>query len=320
MIKASAGGGGKGMRIAWNDQEALDGFRLSKQEAASSFGDDRMLIEKFIDNPRHIEIQVLGDSFGNTVYLNERECSIQRRNQKVFEEAPSPFIDPETRKAMGAQAVALAKAVNYQSAGTVEMLVDSQKNFYFLEMNTRLQVEHPITEYITGLDLVEQMIRVAAGEPLTFSQKDVKLAVCFLLFSSSSSEKKKKTHIAVVVVLGKTNDHQLGLGHGSPCLRRGSRPQLPSFGLFCFVFLLMMIVAVVEKQNKNPDTQLFFFFPSRSVVLTSTRSPSPLMRKRPSSIVLMEESVTEVSSPPLMIPSVCFLFSWLWKKTKKQLD
>ena len=176
MIKASAGGGGKGMRIAWNDQEALDGFRLSKQEAASSFGDDRMLIEKFIDNPRHIEIQVLGDSFGNTVYLNERECSIQRRNQKVFEEAPSPFIDPVTRKAMGEQAVALAKAVKYQSAGTVEMLVDSKKNFYFLEMNTRLQVEHPITEYITGLDLVEQMIRVAAGEPLTFAQQDVKLA------------------------------------------------------------------------------------------------------------------------------------------------
>eukprot|EP01104_Vermistella_antarctica_P019256 TRINITY_DN7461_c0_g1_i1.p1 TRINITY_DN7461_c0_g1~~TRINITY_DN7461_c0_g1_i1.p1 ORF type:complete len:734 (-),score=246.82 TRINITY_DN7461_c0_g1_i1:116-2293(-) len=173
MIKASAGGGGKGMRVAWNDAEALSGFKLSKQEAASSFGDDRMLIEKFIDEPRHIEIQVLGDSFGNYVYLNERECSIQRRNQKVIEEAPSSFIDPETREKMGKQAIQLAQAVDYESAGTVEMLVDSKKNFYFLEMNTRLQVEHPVTEYITKQDLVEHMIRVAAGEKLSISQKDI---------------------------------------------------------------------------------------------------------------------------------------------------
>jgi len=207
MIKASAGGGGKGMRIAWNDKEALENFRISKQEAQASFGDDRydwractaavlcrhsltltlslslsrvslretsMLIEKFVDKPRHIEIQVLADKYGNTVYLNERECSIQRRNQKVVEEAPSPFLDPALRKAMGEQAVALAKAVKYHTAGTVEMLVDSNaRSFYFLEMNTRLQVEHPITEYITNVDIVEQMIRVAAGEKLKYSQADI---------------------------------------------------------------------------------------------------------------------------------------------------
>ncbi|XP_069904738.1 propionyl-CoA carboxylase alpha chain, mitochondrial isoform X8 [Oryctolagus cuniculus] len=173
MIKASAGGGGKGMRIAWDDEETRDGFRFSSQEAASSFGDDRLLIEKFIDNPRHIEIQVLGDKHGNALWLNERECSIQRRNQKVVEEAPSIFLDPETRRAMGEQAVALAKAVKYSSAGTVEFLVDSKKNFYFLEMNTRLQVEHPVTECITGLDLVQEMIRVAKGYPLRHKQADI---------------------------------------------------------------------------------------------------------------------------------------------------
>ncbi|XP_027709896.1 propionyl-CoA carboxylase alpha chain, mitochondrial isoform X2 [Vombatus ursinus] len=173
MIKASAGGGGKGMRIAWDDEETRDGFRFSSQEAASSFGDDRLLIEKFIDNPRHIEIQVLGDKHGNALWLNERECSIQRRNQKVVEEAPSTFLDPETRRAMGEQAVALARAVKYSSAGTVEFLVDSQKNFYFLEMNTRLQVEHPVTECITGLDLVQEMIRVAKGYPLRHKQADI---------------------------------------------------------------------------------------------------------------------------------------------------
>lgn len=173
MLKASAGGGGKGMRIAWNDDETREGFRLSTEEAASSFGDSRLLIEKFIDNPRHIEIQVLCDRHGNSLYLNERECSIQRRNQKVIEEAPSTFLDPETRKAMGQQAVALAKAVNYVSAGTVEFLVDSQKNFYFLEMNTRLQVEHPITECITGIDLVQEMIRIAKGHPLKLKQSDI---------------------------------------------------------------------------------------------------------------------------------------------------
>uniref|UniRef100_A0A8C9SJI7 Propionyl-CoA carboxylase subunit alpha n=1 Tax=Scleropages formosus TaxID=113540 RepID=A0A8C9SJI7_SCLFO len=173
MIKASAGGGGKGMRIAWNDEETREGFRFSSQEAASSFGDDRLLIEKFIDNPRHIEIQVLADKHGNALWLNERECSIQRRNQKVVEEAPSTFLDPETRCAMGEQAVSLAKAVQYSSAGTVEFLVDSKKNFYFLEMNTRLQVEHPITECITGLDLVQQMIRVAKGYPLQHRQADI---------------------------------------------------------------------------------------------------------------------------------------------------
>ena len=175
MIKASAGGGGKGMRIAGNADEAREGFQSSKNEAASSFGDDRIFIEKFVTQPRHIEIQVLADKHGNAVYLHERECSIQRRNQKVIEEAPSPFLDPETRKAMGEQAVALAKAVGYTSAGTVEFIVDGQKNFYFLEMNTRLQVEHPVTELITGIDLVEQMIRVAAGEPLPFAQSDLKI-------------------------------------------------------------------------------------------------------------------------------------------------
>ena len=175
MIKASAGGGGKGMRIAWNDDEAREGFQSSKNEAASSFGDDRIFIEKFVTQPRHIEIQVLGDSHGNCIYLGERECSIQRRNQKVIEEAPSPFLDEKTRKAMGEQSVALAKAVDYSSAGTVEFIVDGDRNFYFLEMNTRLQVEHPVTELITGVDLVEQMIRVAYGEKLSIAQSDVKL-------------------------------------------------------------------------------------------------------------------------------------------------
>ena len=173
MIKASAGGGGKGMRIAWNDAEAREGFQSSKNEAASSFGDDRVFIEKFVTQPRHIEIQVLCDSHGNGVYLNERECSIQRRNQKVVEEAPSPFLDEATRKAMGEQSLALAHAVNYASAVTVEFIVDGERNFYFLEMNTRLQVEHPVTELITGVDLVEQMIRVAAGEKLKLGQKDI---------------------------------------------------------------------------------------------------------------------------------------------------
>ena len=173
MIKASAGGGGKGMRIAWNDEEAREGFQSSKNEAASSFGDDRIFIEKFVTQPRHIEIQVLADSHGNTIYLNERECSIQRRNQKVVEEAPSPFLDEATRAAMGKQSCELAKAVGYTSAGTVEFIVDGDKNFYFLEMNTRLQVEHPVTELITGVDLVEQMIRVAAGETLSLSQSDI---------------------------------------------------------------------------------------------------------------------------------------------------
>jgi propionyl-CoA carboxylase alpha chain len=175
MIKASAGGGGKGMRIAWNDAEAREGFESSRNEAAASFGDDRIFIEKFVTQPRHIEIQVLADSHGNCVYLHERECSIQRRNQKVVEEAPSPFLDTATRKAMGEQACALARAVGYASAGTVEFIVDGARNFYFLEMNTRLQVEHPVTELITGIDLVEQMIRVAAGEPLPFRQEDIRL-------------------------------------------------------------------------------------------------------------------------------------------------
>ena len=175
MIKASAGGGGKGMRIAWSESEVREGFQSSKNEAASSFGDDRIFIEKFVTQPRHIEIQVLADQHGNTVYLHERECSIQRRNQKVIEEAPSPFLDEATRKAMGEQACALARAVGYTSAGTVEFIVDGNRNFYFLEMNTRLQVEHPVTELITGVDLVEQMIRVAAGEPLPFRQEDLKI-------------------------------------------------------------------------------------------------------------------------------------------------
>lgn len=175
MIKASAGGGGKGMRIAWNDDDAREGFAASKAEAASSFGDDRIFIEKFVTSPRHIEIQVLGDKHGNVIYLGERECSIQRRNQKVIEEAPSPFLDEKTRAAMGAESVALAKAVDYDSAGTVEFIVDGDRNFYFLEMNTRLQVEHPVTELITGVDLVEQMIRSAQGEKLSMKQSDVKL-------------------------------------------------------------------------------------------------------------------------------------------------
>jgi propionyl-CoA carboxylase alpha chain len=174
MIKASAGGGGKGLRVAFNDTEAFEGFTSCRTEALNSFGNDRVFIEKFVEGPRHIEIQILGDAHGNVVYLGERDCSIQRRHQKVIEEAPSPFIDPTTRKAMGEQAVALAKAVNYQSAGTVEFVVGKDKSFYFLEMNTRLQVEHPVTEGITGLDLVEQMIRVAAGEKLTFRQEDIK--------------------------------------------------------------------------------------------------------------------------------------------------
>ncbi|CAG8612180.1 3370_t:CDS:10 [Ambispora gerdemannii] len=173
MLKASAGGGGKGMRIAWNDDQIREGFKLATQESKSSFGDDRLLVEKYVDNPRHIEIQIIADKHGNCLYLPERECSIQRRNQKVIEEAPSTHLDETTRQAMGEQAVALAKHVNYSSAGTVEFLVDSQRNFYFLEMNTRLQVEHPITEYITRLDLVEQMIRVAANQKLSFKQEDI---------------------------------------------------------------------------------------------------------------------------------------------------
>src|SRR5262245_25928062 len=175
MIKASAGGGGKGMRIAYNDAEAREGFVSATSEAKSSFADDRVFIEKYVEEPRHIEIQLIADGHGNCVYLWERECSIQRRHQKVIEEAPSPFLDAKTRQAMGEQAVALAQAVKYKSAGTVEFIVDKNRNFYFLEMNTRLQVEHPVTELITGLDLVELMIRVAAGEKLPFKQKDVKL-------------------------------------------------------------------------------------------------------------------------------------------------
>jgi propionyl-CoA carboxylase alpha chain len=174
MIKASAGGGGKGLRVAFNDKEAREGFDSCRNEARNSFGDDRVFIEKFVEEPRHIEIQVLGDAHGNVIYLNERECSIQRRHQKVIEEAPSPFISDKTRQAMGEQAVALAKAVKYQSAGTVEFVVGKDESFYFLEMNTRLQVEHPVTECITGLDLVELMIRVAAGEKLPITQADVK--------------------------------------------------------------------------------------------------------------------------------------------------
>jgi propionyl-CoA carboxylase alpha chain len=172
MMKASAGGGGKGMRLAYSEQDVREGFEATKREGLASFGDDRVFIEKFIESPRHIEIQVLGDQHGTILYLGERECSIQRRHQKVVEEAPSPFVTPEMRRAMGEQAVALAKAVSYYSAGTVELIVSgadtSGTGFYFLEMNTRLQVEHPVTEAITGLDLVEQMIRVAAGEALSF--------------------------------------------------------------------------------------------------------------------------------------------------------
>jgi propionyl-CoA carboxylase alpha chain len=175
MIKASAGGGGKGMRIARTDEEVSDGFGLAASEAKASFADDRMFVEKYIEEPRHIEIQVLGDAHGNIVHLGERECSIQRRHQKVIEEAPSPFLDGNTRAAMGRQAIALAQAVGYRSAGTVEFIVDRERNFYFLEMNTRLQVEHPVTELVTGLDLVELMIRIAAGEKLPFAQEDVRL-------------------------------------------------------------------------------------------------------------------------------------------------
>ena len=179
MMKASAGGGGKGMRLAWSEKDVREGFEATKREGLASFGDDRVFIEKFIESPRHIEIQVLGDQHGNIVYLNERECSVQRRHQKVVEEAPSPFVTPKMRKAMGEQAVALARAVGYYSAGTVELIVSGAdktgESFYFLELNTRLQVEHPVTEEITGLDLVEQMIRVAAGEKLAFAQKDVKI-------------------------------------------------------------------------------------------------------------------------------------------------
>jgi propionyl-CoA carboxylase alpha chain len=176
MIKASAGGGGKGMRIAYSAGEVADGFARARSEAASSFGDDRVFIEKFITDPRHVEIQVLGDKHGNVIYLGERECSIQRRNQKVIEEAPSPLLDEKTRRKMGEQAVALAKAVGYDSAGTVEFVAGQDRSFYFLEMNTRLQVEHPVTEMVTGIDLVEEMIRVAAGEKLRLKQSDVKLA------------------------------------------------------------------------------------------------------------------------------------------------
>src|SRR5690349_14261941 len=177
MMKASAGGGGKGMRLAWSEKDVREGFESVKREGLNSFGDDRVFIEKFIEQPRHIEIQVLGDQHGNILYLGERECSIQRRHQKVVEEAPSPFVTPAMRKAMGEQAVALARAVGYYSAGTVELIVSGAdptgESFYFLEMNTRLQVEHPVTEEITGLDLVEQMIRVAAGEKLAFTQEDI---------------------------------------------------------------------------------------------------------------------------------------------------
>src|SRR3954453_4194926 len=179
MMKASAGGGGKGMRLAWSEQDVREGFEATKREGLASFGDDRVFIEKFIEHPRHIEIQVLGDRHGNILYLGERECSVQRRHQKVVEEAPSPFVTPTMRKAMGEQAVALARAVGYYSAGTVELIVSGAdptgESFYFLEMNTRLQVEHPVTEMITGLDLVELMIRVAAGEKLPFGQADVKI-------------------------------------------------------------------------------------------------------------------------------------------------
>ena len=175
MMKASAGGGGKGMRLAYSEKDVREGFDATKREGLASFGDDRVFIEKFIEQPHHIEIQILGDRHGNIVYLNERECSIQRRHQKVVEEAPSPFVDPEMRRKMGEQAVALSAAVGYYSAGTVELIVGADKSFYFLEMNTRLQVEHPVTECITGLDLVEQMIRVAAGEKLAFTQDDVKI-------------------------------------------------------------------------------------------------------------------------------------------------
>jgi propionyl-CoA carboxylase alpha chain len=176
MLKASAGGGGKGMRLAFDDGECREGFARATGEAQASFGDARVFIERFIERPRHIEIQVLGDAHGNLVHLGERECSIQRRHQKVIEEAPSPFLDEKTRRAMGAQAVALARAVDYQSAGTVEFIVDPERNFYFLEMNTRLQVEHPVTELVTGLDIVAEQIRIARGEPLGYGQDDIRLS------------------------------------------------------------------------------------------------------------------------------------------------
>ena len=174
MLKASAGGGGKGMRVVNNDDECVDGFQRAKNESKASFGDDRIFAEKFITEPHHIEIQILADKKGNAIFLGERECSIQRRHQKVVEEAPSPFINDQTRQEMGAQAIALAKAVDYESAGTVEFIVDKNQNFYFLEMNTRLQVEHPVTEMVTGIDLVEQMIKVAYGEELEIKQSDIK--------------------------------------------------------------------------------------------------------------------------------------------------
>ena len=195
MIKASAGGGGKGMRIAHSRREVSEGFARARSEAKSSFGDDRVFVEKFIVNPRHIEIQVLGDKHGHVIYLGERECSIQRRNQKVIEEAPSPLIDAKTRRKMGEQAVALAQAVQYDSAGTVEFVAGQDRSFYFLEMNTRLQVEHPVTELVTGVDLVEEMIRSAAGERLRLRQADVKLN---------------------------------GLGGREPSLRRGPDARLPT--------------------------------------------------------------------------------------------
>ena len=176
MVKASAGGGGKGLRIVHEEKDLVQAIQSSQNEARASFGDDRLFVEKFVTEPRHIEIQVMGDKHGNVIYLGERECSIQRRHQKVIEEAPSPFLDAATRRAMGEQAVSLAKAVGYDSAGTVEFIVDNDRNFYFLEMNTRLQVEHPVTELITGVDLVELMIRSAAGEKLPLAQENVKLS------------------------------------------------------------------------------------------------------------------------------------------------
>jgi len=213
MLKASAGGGGKGMRIAYNAKECDEAFRLSKAEALSFFGDDRMLVEKFVVDPRHIEIQLIGDKHGNVIWLPERECSIQRRNQKVVEEAPSPMMDVDTRRKMGEQAVALAKNVGYYSAGTCEFLVDKDKNFYFLEMNTRLQVEHPITEYITGLDLVEQMIRVAANQKLAFKQADVSSPKGWAFESRVYAEDPKK----YLPSIGRLSKYQAPSGPGVRC-------------------------------------------------------------------------------------------------------